>query len=157
MVNLKELSLSTTFSNWITTQGEAGAELTYAGWWFALVSSPVLQIILYRWLWRFYPWVEFVIRVSTMDLTLQPTHPDLAGGLGILKNSESSFILIALAFGGLLSVGLAEDILYTDMTLKQSLPTIIAFIVISIIIMTLPMSFFYATTCYGQKVGPCRL
>ncbi len=151
--NLEELSVSTTFTNWIITHGDTGARLTHAGWWFLLVSSPVLQIILYRWFWRFYLWVEFLYRVSRIELKLQPTHPDLAGGLGILKNGESAFILIAIAFGALLSVGLAEDILYTDMTLIQSLPDIIGFIVIAIVLMTLPMFFFTKQLAMTRRWG----
>ena len=66
--NLDELSVSTTFTNWITTHGDAGTQLTYAGWWFVLVSSPVLQIILYRWFWRFYLWVEFLLHLTRINL-----------------------------------------------------------------------------------------
>ena len=150
---LEELNVSTVFTNWITTHGDAGTQLSNAGWWFVLVSSPVLQIILYRWFWRFYLWVEFLYRISRINLKLQPTHPDLAGGLGILKNGESAFILIAIAFGALLSAGLAEDILYTDVTLLQSLPDILGFIIIAIILMTLPMFFFTKQLAMTRRWG----
>lgn len=153
LTNLEELSVSTTFTNWIITHGDTGARLTNAGWWFLLVSSPVLQIILYRWFWRFYLWVEFLFRVSRIDLKLQPTHPDLSGGLGILKNGASAFILIAIAFGALLSVGLAEDILYTEVTLIQSLTDILGFIIIAIILMTLPMFFFSKQLAMTKRWG----
>jgi len=151
--NLEELSVSTTFTNWMIIHSDTGARLSNAGWWYLLVSSPVLQIILYRWFWRFYLWIEFMFRVSRIKLNLQPTHPDLAGGLGILKNSESAFILIALAFAALLSAGLAEDILYTDKTLAESLPDIIAFIITAIIIMTLPMIFFTKQLATARRWG----
>lgn len=150
---MDELSTSTSFTNWIVTHGDAGAQLTQAGWWFVLVSSPVLQIILYRWLWRFYLWIEFLFRVSRLELKLQPTHPDLAGGLGILKNGGSAFILIAIAFGILLSVGMAEDILYTDKTLFLSLPDIMVFIITVIILMTLPMFFFIKQLAMTKRWG----
>lgn len=153
LADMDELSASTAFTNWIVTHGDAGAQLTHAGWWFVLVSSPVLQIILYRWLWRFYLWIEFLFRVSRLELKLQPTHPDLAGGLGILKNGESAFILIAIAFGALLSVGMAEDILYTDKTLFLSLPDIMVFIIIAIILMTLPMFFFIKQLAMTKRWG----
>ena len=113
----------------------------------------MLQIILYRWLWRFYLWSEFLFRVSRFELKLQPTHPDLAGGLGILKNGESAFILIAIAFGALLSVGMAEDILYTDKTLFLSLPDIMVFIITAIILMTLPMFFFIKQLAMTKRWG----
>ena len=66
----------------------------------------------------------------------------MAAGLGILKNSESAFTLIAFAFGSMLSVAVAEDILYTDITLIKSLPVVAVYIGTAIIIMTLPLFFF---------------
>ena len=151
--NLEELSVSTTFTNWMIIQGDSGVQLSNAGWWYLLVSSPVLQLILYRWFWRFYLWIEFMFRISRIKLDLQPTHPDLAGGLGILKISESAFILIAIAFAALLSAGLAEDILYTDTTLAQSLTDIAAFIITAIVIMTIPMVFFTKQLAETRRWG----
>jgi hypothetical protein len=77
----------------------------------------------------------------------------LSGGLGILKNGASAFILIAIAFGALLSVGLAEDILYTEVTLIQSLTDILGFIIIAIILMTLPMFFFSKQLAMTKRWG----
>jgi hypothetical protein len=153
LANVDQLAVGTGFSNWMTNEGGNGPELTAAGWWLLLVSSPVLQIIMYRWFWRFYLWCEFLFRVSRLKLVLQPTHPDLAGGLGILRNSESAFILIALAFGALLSVGLAEDIMHTDTTLKQTVPAIATYIILAIIIMSLPMTFFTRQLLEARRWG----
>ena len=151
--NLEELRANATFTSWIISDGDTGAQLTNAGWWYVLVSSPVLQIILYRWFWRFYLWVEFLFRVSKIKLKLQPTHPDLAGGLGILKNGESTVHVNNLTLGALLSEGLAEDILYTDMTLMQSLTDIVIFIITAIILMTLPMFFFTKQLAMSRRWG----
>lgn len=151
--NLENLDVSSEFTNWMTVYGDTKATLTYAGWWFILVSSPILQIALYRWFWRFYLWSEFLYRVSKIKLNLQPTHPDMAAGLGILRNSESAFTLIAFAFGSMLSVAVAEDILYTDMTLIQSLPIVAVYIGIAIIIMTLPLLFFSKQIAIVRRSG----
>ena len=142
LANLDNLDVSSEFTSWMTVYGDSKTTLTYAGWWFLLVSSPILLIILFRWFWRFYLWSEFLYRVSRIKLYLQPAHPDMAAGLGILKNSESAFTLIAFAFGSMLSVAVAEDILYTDMTLIESLPVVAVYIGTAIIIMTLPLLFF---------------
>ena len=142
LANLDNLDVSSEFTSWMMVYGDSKTTLTYAGWWFLLVSSPILLITLFRWFWRFYLWSEFLYRVSRIKLNLQPAHPDMAAGLGILKNSESAFTLIAFAFGSMLSVAVAEDILYTDMTLKESLPVVAVYIGTAIIIMTLPLLFF---------------
>lgn len=153
LANLEDLDVSTDFSNWTTVHSDAGPRLTYAGWWFLLISSPMLQIILFRWFWRFYLWAEFLFRISRIKLKLQPTHPDLAGGLGIIKNGEGAFILIFLAFGVMFSVSLAEEILYTDFTLAKARPFVLIYIISSIIIMTLPLTFFTKQLMMTKRWG----
>ena len=153
IINLEDLDTDNAFTQWSIILENNEPQLTYAGWWFILVSSPILQIILFRRFWRFYLWVEFLFRLSRLKLRLQPTHPDLSGGLGILKNGEASFILIFFAFGALLSVSLAEEIMYDDMTLLQAQPIIAVYIVIAILIMTLPLVFFTGQLIKAKRWG----
>jgi len=39
-------------SNWRTANAGTGGRLTPAGWWYAVVSLPVFQFLLWRWFWR---------------------------------------------------------------------------------------------------------
>lgn len=142
VINLEMFDVSSQFRNWTVFHSESGTHLTLAGWWFIMVSAPVLQIIFYRWFWRFYLWGKFLFQVSRIKLNLQPTHPDLAGGLGILKNSENAFIIIFFSLGAMLSVSLSADILYTGQKLEQVIPIIIAYIIISVSVLTIPLFFF---------------
>jgi hypothetical protein len=153
ITNLEDLDVSLEFTNWITQKEGAELSLTVAGWWYFVVSSPILQIILFRWFWRFLIWGEFLFNVSRVKLKLQPTHPDLAGGLGILKNGESAFILIFIAFGSMLSVSLVEEILFTDFTLEQAYPIIVIYIVIAIFLLTLPLLFFTRQLVAAKRRG----
>lgn len=153
IANLGDLDAANTFTNWSMTLENQEPKLTYAGWWFILVSSPIIQIILFRWFWRFYLWAEFLFRVSRLKLRLQPTHPDLAGGLGILENGEYSFILLFVAFGALLSVSLAEEILYGEITLIQAQPIIAIYIAFSVLVMVLPLAFFTGHLIIAKRRG----
>jgi hypothetical protein len=153
IINLTDPDAETAFTHWSIARENNEPQITYAGWWLALISSPILQILLFRWLWRFYLWTEFLFRVSRIKLRLQPTHPDMAGGLGILKNGESSFTLIFVAFGALLSVSLAEEIMYDDMTLLQTQPILAVYIAISILVMTLPLVFFTGQLIKAKRWG----
>ena len=88
-----------------------------------------------------------------MPLSLQPTHPDLSGGLGILKNGESSFLIIFVAFGAMLSTSLAEEILFGDLTLATSLPIVAIYIALAITIITVPMLFFLWPLYQAKRHG----
>jgi len=151
--NLERFDASLEYTNWITSHSATGVHLTLAGWWFVLVSSPVLQIVFFRWFWRFYLWGTFLFQVSRIKLDLQPTHPDLAGGLGILKNGENAFILIFIAMAMNLSISLSVDIQCTDMNLVQALPIVLSYIIASLVLMTIPLFVFSRQLGYARRWG----
>ncbi len=75
----------------------AGGGLSAAGWWFALVSMSLFDVVRLRWLWRILVWWRFLYHLSRIPLRLMPAHPDRAGGLGFLSTAASSFAV--LVFG----------------------------------------------------------
>ena len=91
--------------------------------------------------------------ISRLPLRLQPTHPDLSGGLGILKNGESSFLIIFVAIGAMLSTSLAEEILFGELTLTTVLPVIVIYIPLAITVITIPMLFFLRPLIRAKRYG----
>jgi hypothetical protein len=86
-------------SSWRQTTAGAGWSTTLAGRWLDLVSLPLFNFLVFRWLWRIGLWSIFLGRVSRMDLHLEPTHPDGAAGLGFLGEIHTVFglFLVPLA------------------------------------------------------------
>src|SRR4051794_4477827 len=76
------------------TWEHTAAGITPAGWWYILVSLPILFFFLLRWLWIFLIWAGFLFRMSRLDLELTPTHPDHVGGLGFLGWGLVCFALV---------------------------------------------------------------
>src|ERR1700727_2473460 len=54
---LKTELLMTGTSNW---HNLGSGELSAAGWWFNLVSTPVFRFLLLRWCWRMFLWTSFL-------------------------------------------------------------------------------------------------
>ena len=48
----------------------SGGTLSYAGWWFGLISVSAYRFLLLRWVWRMFLWASFLWRVSKFDLVL---------------------------------------------------------------------------------------
>jgi len=151
--NLRSLDVYVENSTWVSIIKGDQYQITNAGWWFLVISSPLLQIILYRWLWRFLIWCEFMFRVSRIDLALKATHPDLSGGLGILRNSQNAFTIIFIAIGTMLSVSLAQEILYTDATFALVGPVTLIYVISSLVITTLPLLFFARKILIARMLG----
>jgi hypothetical protein len=95
------------------------AGLSLAGLWLVFVSLPLLQFLLLRWYFRLFLWARFLWRVSRLDLDLDVTHPDKAGGLGFLADSLIAFVPVALAHGVLFAGMIADRILFTGAKLTD--------------------------------------
>jgi hypothetical protein len=139
--------------SWMVAKADSDSPLTLAGWWSLLVSAPVLQILLYRWLWRFVIWAGFLYHFSRIKLTLEPSHPDLAAGLGPLKYTQGAFTIVFVALSAMVSVSLANEIMLTDLTLLQMRPFIIGFIVACIALTSLPLLFFAPKLVEAKRRG----
>lgn len=100
----------------------AGGGLTAAGWWATVVSIPVFQYLIGRWLWRILVWVRFLTQVSKLDLDLRATHPDRAGGLAQLGYTQAAFDVLCLALSVLFTGIFAQEILYGGADLVSLIP-----------------------------------
>jgi len=97
---------------WYATPTDAGTTLSLAGWWYGYVSLPFFQFLLLRWYFRIVIWARFLWKVSRIDLSLVPTHPDRVGGLGFLSNTAYAFVPLAAAHGAMLAGLIANRIFY---------------------------------------------
>jgi len=125
-------------SNWHTL-GVGSSEVTLAGWWFNLVSSPLFRFLLLRWLWRMFLWTSFLWRVSRINLHLVATHTDLAAGLGFLSEGQKAFSSIVFAGGAVIAAEVGNSIAYQGATLGSEKLPMIAYGVLAIIILVAPL------------------
>jgi len=89
-------------------QSPDGLRLSPAGWWHALVSLPLLLVLLFGWLWRLALWARFLFLVSRLDLQLIAGHPDRVGGLRFVSTSLLGFRLISVALGAIVAGAVAN-------------------------------------------------
>ena len=123
---------------------------TLAGWWYALVSMPILAFLLLRWLWVFLLWAWFLFRVSRLDLELTPTHPDHVGGLGALGWGLASFAIVLLAISAVLSGSLAYEIVHRGSSLSELKYHVIVFVVLALVVIHSPL------LAFSGRLARCR-
>jgi len=136
------LEFSGTSSTWQFLVSSSGATRMLAGWWHLLVSIPVFQFILYRWLWRYLIWCWFLWRTSRLDLHLVPTHPDMVGGLGFLGLAQAKYAIIIFALSSLLSSQMGQEILFGGASLANYRVTILGFVALILIVFLGPLLVF---------------
>ena len=132
---------------------KVGSTITPAGWWYVLVSLPILFFFLLRWAWIFMLWSWFLVRVSRLDLELTPTHPDHAGGLGFLGWGLASFSVVLMAISAVLSGGLAREILHRGSSLQSLKYHVIVFVVFALAILHAPLVAFMGNLARSRFRG----
>ena len=120
----------------------AGGEMTLAGWWYLLVSLPVMRFLALRWLWRLLLWAWVLWRVSRLELHPRPAHPDRAGGLAFLGGTQAAFGVFVFAFGVQLSCLIADAVHYRNADLMAFRGELVAFVVIAVGALVLPLLVF---------------
>jgi hypothetical protein len=147
------LEFSGTSSTWQFLVSPSGATRTLAGWWYVLVSVPVVTFLMFRWLWRYLIWCWFLWRTSRLDLHLVPTHPDMAGGLGFLGLAQAKYAIIIFALSSLLSSQMGQEILFGEASLANYKATIFVFVVLILIILLGPLLVFSPKLFDAKRKG----
>lgn len=107
-VSLDSLSgLATANASWHTVLHDGRMQRSAADLWYEIVAIPLGIFFVLRWVWRLSIWTLFLRDVSRLRLDLQPTHTDMAGGLGFLGQAHVSMCIFPLAIGCVLSAEIA--------------------------------------------------
>jgi hypothetical protein len=128
------LLLTAESSSWLVTVSPSGASLTAAGWWCALVSSPLFWFLLLRWLWRHAVWGLLLRDLARLELRLVATHPDGAGGLAFIGQYPNAFAALVFAMSCVLGAAIAQTLLQGGMTPATYGQLLAAWLVIVIIL-----------------------
>ena len=116
-----------------------GGGLGFGGWWFLYVSRPIFSVLLVAWLWRLALVFVLLKRIARLDLSIVPTHPDGAGGLGFLKDLPKAFSLLAFATSAVVASRLAHDVMYHGVSLLSLKVVLAGFVVLVVVICIAPL------------------
>jgi len=147
----KEIALGST--TWYAVVGDTGLQLTLAGDWYAFVSIPLFQFILLRWYFRLLIWFGFLWRVSRLNLSLIPTHPDRAGGLDFLGLSVYAFTPILFAQGALLAGLIANRIFYEGQNLMTFKTDAVGLVMVFVLFILGPLTMFTPHLTRAKRRG----
>src|SRR5450755_2944710 len=130
-----EINKSITYAPWHIVNGS----ITAAGWWYLIFSLPILQILLYRWLYTILLWIIFLRKISRLDLHLSALHPDGVGGLGFLQYTQLSFFPVALAFSALTAGVTNNMMIFSGISLVEYKIAIGSILVFVLLLFILPL------------------
>jgi hypothetical protein len=117
------------------------------------VSLPIFQFLLCRWYLRVFIWARFLWKVSRMELSLVPTHPDRVGGLGFLTNTAYAWAVLAVAHGAMLAGTLANRIFFVGAALTQFKAEIAVMVIFMLCAILGPLLVFAPQLAAAKRKG----
>jgi len=140
-------------ATWYGTSSAAGSELSLAGIWYGYVSLPLFQFLLIRWYFRLFIWTQFLWRVSRIELSLIPTHPDHFGGLGFLSGTAYAFGALLVAHGAMVAAQIANRIIFLGATLPEFKVEIAVMVVFLLCVVFGPLLVFAPQLAQAKRKG----
>lgn len=116
-----------------------GSHFGFGGWWFLYVARPIFIVFLLGWLWRIALIILFFHRLSRLELSLVPSHPDRCGGLGFIKKLPLAMFFVTLAVSSVLASRWMHDMVYHEQMLSSFKAPFAVFVVIWCAIMLSPL------------------
>jgi hypothetical protein len=116
--------------------------LGFGGVWFAYFVRPIFIALLLGWLWRIVLIAGLFARLGRLGLSLVPSHPDRAGGLGFLKRLPGAFAPVTLALSAMLASHFAHAIVYHGQTLGALKVPVAVFIIVWSLLLLAPLVTF---------------
>ena len=115
------------------------SHLSYAGWWFLVVSLPIFRFLVLRWFWRIVQWGLFIWRVTHLRLHLVATHSDLAGGLGFLAEAQGRFGPIVFAGGVVIAGAVGNAIAFEGAKIDSVKFVLLTYVVLTLLALFAPL------------------
>jgi hypothetical protein len=114
--------------------------LGFGGVWFAYVVRPVFLGLLLGWIWRIALLAMVLLRLSRLGLSLVPSHPDRAGGLGFLEKLPSAFDPVSFGLASMLASRWAHQIVHHGLTLNALKVPAAVFVVVWSLLLLVPLA-----------------
>ena len=137
---------------WYST-AEGGRQLTPAGFWYVVVSLPIVQFILLRWHLRLFIWFRLLWQISRGRLNLVPTHPDRCAGLAFLGESVYAFQPILFAQGAMLGGLIGNRVINSGASLLSFRTTAVSLLVFLLLVVLGPLLMFAPTLSRTKRHG----
>ena len=87
--------------------------------WYALVCLPISRFVVARFFWLLALWSFLLWRLSRRPLALRASHPDRAGGLGLLQVAQGQLVWFVLALATMDAAALAATYQYAEVNEQE--------------------------------------
>ena len=98
---------------------QENGDITYAGWWYDIVSTTIFMTILLKWLLRWLVWAYMLFVLATSPFEVVAEHADGMAGLSYMSFIPNLFGWVLCAVSIVVSSAIAVDIISTGAKLSS--------------------------------------
>lgn len=150
VLSWNDLSIFNSGRNYVTSDGH---QLTLAAWYYILLCTPIFQLLIFRWFWRWVVWVYSLVRISRFKLQIDPLHADNMAGLEYTNLCPLTFSFILMAPSVILASIIGIDIIYKGAQLSSYTFHILVYIVFLPIVLYSPLLVFIPKLIEAKSYG----
>jgi hypothetical protein len=103
----------------IVEAASAPASISMAGLWYWLVCLTLFRFVMVHFFWLLGLWIFLLWRLSRQTLNLTASHPDRAGGLGLLEVAQARLVVFVLALAVIDAAALAASFQNAELDEQQ--------------------------------------
>ena len=127
---------------WAIRNLDGQTTVSWAGSYFLLVSFPLYQLLVIRWVWRWCIWTYTAVSFARLDLQIEASHGDRMAGLGYLGHVPTLFGVLSLGLAAILSAEIGSSAISGGASLQTFLPAIGAFVLLTPVVLFCPLLTF---------------
>jgi len=127
------------YSDELSWATDGNGALGFGGWWFAYVVRPIFLGLLLGWLWRIALLARLFIGLGRLRLSIVPSHPDRAGGLGFLETLPAAFAPVSFGLSATLASRWAHQMVYHGLTIQALKGPAAVFVVVWTLALLVPL------------------
>lgn len=129
-------------SSWYIDTANAGPHLSRAGHWYTFVGQPIFRFLILDWVFEYFLWSYFLLRVAFLPPRIQALHPDGVGGLLFVGVGQTQFCLSAFALSAAFCSVVADTIAATGANIKSFTNLGVAWLVFILVLFQGPLLVF---------------
>ena len=142
------------FAKWdYLPEGSQGIGFTIAGWYELLISMPVYQLLIFRWIWRWLLWAYSVFMYSRLNLRINGIHADQMAGMEFLNILPLWFGILSISLSVNFAAQTGMEIIYGNASLKDFVNPIIGYVAVLNLFLYLPLLFFVPALIKAKTKG----
>jgi len=137
-------------NTWYAVVIDGEKHFTPAGDWYAFVSLPIFQLILFRWIFNLIVLGTLLYHITKLNLRLTPIHPDRTGGIGFLVDYLHLITPFVFALSTLSAGGILDKIFFEGTPLYDFRINIFSYVV-SVVLITVSPLLLFMPKLYNTK------